>query len=145
MADRELIAAILTAGMLPTLEVPQSRARARNGPVIRAEGDAIQSAVDHSLGLYRLVLNELGVDPLTPKAGRDAQTQAPAAATQNGATGLPGHDTPHTGESALAGSRTGSPARVAVPSGGGSAGRIAAQPPWRLTLFRDVRRAVNEE
>ena len=26
MADRELIAAILTAGMLPTLEVPQSRA-----------------------------------------------------------------------------------------------------------------------
>jgi hypothetical protein len=100
MADRELIAAILTAGMLPTLEVPQSRARARNGPVTRTEGDAIQSAVDHAFGLYRLVLNELGVDPLTPKAGRDAQTQAPAAATQNGATGLPGHDTPHTGEPA---------------------------------------------
>jgi hypothetical protein len=100
MAERELIAAILTAGMLPTLEVPQSRARARNGAVTRAEGDAIQSAVDHAFGLYRLVLNELGVDPLTPKAGRDAQTQAPAAATQNGATGLPGHDTPHTGEQA---------------------------------------------
>ena len=26
MADRELIAAILTAGMLPTMEIPQSRA-----------------------------------------------------------------------------------------------------------------------
>ena len=28
MADRELIAAILTAGMLPTMEIPQSRAQA---------------------------------------------------------------------------------------------------------------------
>ena len=56
MADRELIAAILTAGMLPTLEVPQSRAQARNRPVSRAEGDAIQNSVDHALGLYRLGL-----------------------------------------------------------------------------------------
>ena len=29
MADRELIAAILTAGMLPTMEIPQSRAQVK--------------------------------------------------------------------------------------------------------------------
>ena len=29
MADRELIAAILTAGMLPTMEIPQSRAQGK--------------------------------------------------------------------------------------------------------------------
>jgi hypothetical protein len=60
MDDRELIAAILTAGMLPALEIPQSRARGRRGPVTSAEGEAIQRAVDHALGLYRLFLNELG-------------------------------------------------------------------------------------
>jgi hypothetical protein len=85
MADRELIAAILTAGMLPTLEVPRSRAQARNRPVSRVEGDAIQNTVDHALGLYRLVLAGLGVDPLDAMAGRDAQPQAPAVAAPNGA------------------------------------------------------------
>jgi hypothetical protein len=85
MADRELIAAILTAGMLPTLEVPRSRAQARNRPVTRVEGDAIQNTVDHALGLYRLVLAGLGVDPLDAMAGRDAQPQAPAVAAPNGA------------------------------------------------------------
>jgi hypothetical protein len=85
MADRELIAAILTAGMLPTLEVPQTRGRARNGPVTRAEAETIQSAVDHAFGLYRLVLAGLGVDPLESMAGRDAQPQAPAVAAPNGA------------------------------------------------------------
>jgi hypothetical protein len=44
MADRELIAAILTAGMLPTLEIPQSRTQGRGGPVTRAEAEAIQRA-----------------------------------------------------------------------------------------------------
>jgi hypothetical protein len=57
MDDRELIAAILTAEMLPTLEIPQSRARGRGGPVTDAEGEAIQRAVDHAFGLYRLFLN----------------------------------------------------------------------------------------
>jgi len=60
MDDRELIAAILTAGILPTLEIPQSRARGRRDLVTSAEGEAIQRAVDHALGLYRLFLNELG-------------------------------------------------------------------------------------
>ena len=85
MADRELITAILTAGMLPALEVPRSRAQARNRPVSRLEGDAIQNTVDHALGLYRLVLAGLGVDPLDAMAGRDAQPQAPAVAAPNGA------------------------------------------------------------
>ena len=85
MADRELIAAILTAGMLPTSEVPRSRAQARNRPVSRVEGDAIQNTVDHALGLYRLVLAGLGVDPFDAMAGRDAQPQAPAGAAPNGA------------------------------------------------------------
>ena len=63
MDDRELIAAILTAGMLPTLEIPQSRARGRGGPVTDAEGEAIQRAVDHAFGLSRLFLNGLRATP----------------------------------------------------------------------------------
>ena len=65
MADRELIAAILTAGMLPTMEIPQSRAHGKGRLLTKAEAeaDAIQRAVDHAFGLYRLVLNGLGVDP----------------------------------------------------------------------------------
>ena len=55
MDDRELIAAILTAGMLPTLEIPQSRARGRGGSVTDAESEAIQRAVDHAFGLYRYI------------------------------------------------------------------------------------------
>jgi hypothetical protein len=56
MADRGLIAAVLTAGMLPTIEIPQSRASGRGGALTRAEADVIQHAVDHAFGLYRLVL-----------------------------------------------------------------------------------------
>ena len=82
MADRELIAAILTAGMLPTLEVPQSRTQRRSGLLTRAEGEAIQRAVDHAFGLYRLVLNGLGVDPLAFEAEPGAQR--PAAASPEG-------------------------------------------------------------
>ena len=37
MADRELIAAILTAGMLPTLEIPRSRLQGRSSRVTAAE------------------------------------------------------------------------------------------------------------
>ena len=92
MADRELIAAILTAGMLPTLDVPQSRVRARNGPVTRAEREVIESAVDHAFGLYRLVLNGLGVDPLAAMAEPDTETRPPAVALRNEAVSqhLPG-------------------------------------------------------
>jgi hypothetical protein len=79
MADRELIAAILTAGMLPTLEIPQSRTRSRHGPLARAEADTIQHAVDHAFGVYRLVLNRLGVDPLAFEAEPTADPGAPAS------------------------------------------------------------------
>jgi hypothetical protein len=37
MADRELIAAILTAGMLPTMEIPQSRAQGKGRLLTKAE------------------------------------------------------------------------------------------------------------
>ena len=68
MAERELIAAIITTGILPTLPIPRSR-----GPITDAEGETIQRAVGHAIGLYRSILEGLGVDPLA---------------------GLPGHDTP---------------------------------------------------
>ena len=42
MADRELIAAILTVGMLPTIPVPRSRAQGRSGPVTDVEGDTMK-------------------------------------------------------------------------------------------------------
>jgi len=35
MADRELIAAILTVGMLPTIPVRRSRAQGKSGPVTK--------------------------------------------------------------------------------------------------------------
>ena len=82
MADRELIAAILTAGMLPTLEIPRSHLEGRPRSVTRAEADAIERAVDHAFGLYRLVLNGLGVDPLSI-AEIGAQPQTPADMTRN--------------------------------------------------------------
>ena len=87
MADRELIAAILTAGMLPTLEIPRSRLQGRSSRVTAAEAHAIQCAVDHAFGLYRLVLNELGADPFASRAEPGAQPRA--AAVGNGATGQP--------------------------------------------------------
>ena len=82
MADRELIAAILTAGMLPTLEIPQSRAYGSRGPLAVREAEVIQRAVDHAFGLYRLVLNELGADPQST-AEISRQPRAPADVTRN--------------------------------------------------------------
>ena len=82
MADRELIAAVLTAGMLPTLEIPRSRVERRRRPLTGAEAEAIQRAVDHAFGLYRLVLNGLGVNLLSiDETG--AQPQAPADVRRN--------------------------------------------------------------
>ena len=91
MADRELIAAILTAGMLPTVEIPPSRIQGRRGPIARAEGEAIQRAVDHAFGLYRLVLNELVIDPFASAAEPNAQSRAPAATVRDGMTSQFGH------------------------------------------------------
>ena len=82
MADRELIAAILTAGMLPTLEIPRSRLEGRRRPVARVEAEAIECAVDHAFGLYRLVLNGLGVDPVS-SVETGAQPKASADMTEN--------------------------------------------------------------
>lgn len=78
MADRELIAAILAAGMLPTLEIPRSCLEGRRRPMTRAEAQAIQCAVDHAFGLYRLVLNGLGVDPLSIAENGDQPETAAA-------------------------------------------------------------------
>ena len=75
MADRELIAAILTAGMLPTLEIPRSRAHGSRRPVSETEGEDIQRAVGHAIGLYRSVLEGLGVDPFTSWPGYDTSPQ----------------------------------------------------------------------
>ena len=88
MADRELIAAILTAGMLPTLEIPRSRLQGRSSRVTAAEAQAIQCASDHAFGVYRLVLNELGADPFASRAEPGAQSRT----VGNGATGQPEHE-----------------------------------------------------
>ena len=94
MADRELIAAILTAGMLPTLEIPQSRTQGRGGPVTRAEAEAIQGTIDHAFGLYRLVLNGLGVDPSAFAAEPGGQPRPLAPMAPDRANGQLVHDAP---------------------------------------------------
>jgi hypothetical protein len=81
MADRELIAATLAAGMLPTLEIPRSRVEFRRRLLTPAEAEAIQRAVDHACGVYRLVLNGLGVDPLSVTEG--AQPKVPDDMARN--------------------------------------------------------------
>ena len=82
MADRELIAAILTAGMLPTLEIPRSRAYGSRGPLAVGEAEVIQCAVDHAFGLYRLILHEFDVDQQS-KVETSRQPQARADVTRN--------------------------------------------------------------
>jgi hypothetical protein len=76
MADRELIAAILTAGMLPTLEIPRTRLQGISSRVTAAEGHVVQCAVDHAVGVYRLMLNELGADPFASRKEPEAQPRA---------------------------------------------------------------------
>ena len=96
MADRELIAATLTAGMLPTLEIPRSRVEGRGRLLTRAEAEAIQRAVDHAFGLYRLVLNGLGADPLSiaetggqPRAAADVARNSDQTSQSEAEKGAP--------------------------------------------------------
>lgn len=58
MDDRELIAAILKAGMLPTVPKPAAD-----------DGEAILRAVGHAIGLCRSAVEGLGVDPFRGTAG----------------------------------------------------------------------------
>ena len=69
MDNREVIAAILTAGMIPKIQIP----RRVSGRLTEAESETLRRAVAHAVRLYRSVLEGLGVDPFA---------------------GLPGHDTP---------------------------------------------------
>jgi len=71
MDDRELIATILTAGMLRSMEIPRSRASG----VAEVEGQEIRRAVGHAMGLYRSVLEGFGVDPFAGLPGHDTQRQ----------------------------------------------------------------------
>ena len=59
----EVIAAILTAGMLPTIPIPESLHRGRLTEAEEVEGEALQRAVDHAVKLFRSVVEALGVDP----------------------------------------------------------------------------------
>jgi hypothetical protein len=60
--QRELIAAILTAGMLPTL--PRTVLLASRAEVER-EQERVPRAVAHAIDLYRSIFEELGVNPGT--------------------------------------------------------------------------------
>ena len=75
MDDRELIAPILTAGMIPTVEIPRSRARGSAGGVTEAEGQEIQRAVGHAIGIYRPMLEGPGIDPFGGLPGHDPPRQ----------------------------------------------------------------------
>jgi hypothetical protein len=75
MDDRELIAAMLTAEIMPILPVPRSRAHGSRAPGAEAEGEAIQRAVGHAIGLYRSFLGGLGVDPFAGLPGHDTRRQ----------------------------------------------------------------------
>ena len=57
MADRELLAATLTAGMLPAVPAPPI------GKLTDREEAEKSQAVVHAVSLYRAVLEALGVRP----------------------------------------------------------------------------------
>jgi hypothetical protein len=61
--------------MLPTLPIPRSHAQGTRAPVTEVEGEAIQLAVGHAIGLYRSGLEGLGVDPFAGLPGHDTQRQ----------------------------------------------------------------------
>ena len=62
MADRELIAAVLTAGMLPTLEIPRSRIKRASGWLTEQVAEMKFAMEDDSLRrLERLEAVSLGI------------------------------------------------------------------------------------
>jgi hypothetical protein len=71
MDDRELIAAILTAGMMPKISIP----RRASGRLTEAEGEILRRAVAHAVRLYRSVLEGLGADPFAELPGHDTPRQ----------------------------------------------------------------------
>ena len=56
MADRELIAATIVAGMLPTVAAP-------GGQLSQKDEVRIHEVVAHAVALYRAVLDALTVEP----------------------------------------------------------------------------------
>jgi hypothetical protein len=66
MDNREIIAAILTAGMLPTLPVPGSFQR---GPPTESEEEELQRTIGHAISLYRAVIEGLRLQPSRPATG----------------------------------------------------------------------------
>ena len=64
MTDKELIAAILAAGLLPPVPVPD---RTENGYIDPQEGRRLVRAMSHAVGLYRGILEGLGTDALPSK------------------------------------------------------------------------------
>jgi hypothetical protein len=65
MDKRELIAAILTAGMRPKISIP----RRASGQLTEAESETLRRAIAHAVRLYRSVLEGLGADPFTGLPG----------------------------------------------------------------------------
>jgi hypothetical protein len=57
MDDREPIAAVLTAGMMPKIQIP----RRVSGQFTEDEGETLRRAIAYAVGLYRSVLEGLGV------------------------------------------------------------------------------------
>jgi hypothetical protein len=55
--------------MLPTVPIPDTFHRR---PLTQIEAEALQRAVGHAVGLYRSVLEGLGVDPFAGLPGHDA-------------------------------------------------------------------------
>jgi hypothetical protein len=62
MADNELTAAILAAGMLPVLAVPDIAA---NGGLQQRDQEQLIRSIQHAVGLYRAILEGLSA-PAVP-------------------------------------------------------------------------------
>jgi hypothetical protein len=71
MDKRELIAAILTAGMRPKIPIP----RRASGQLTEAESETLRRVIAHAVRLYRSVLEGLEDDPFAGLPGHDTQRQ----------------------------------------------------------------------
>jgi hypothetical protein len=58
--------------MLPPIPIPR---RTHRGPLTDTEGETLQRAVGHAVGLYRSILEGRGVDPFAGLPGHDTQRQ----------------------------------------------------------------------